>query len=128
MKNCWCALAALTVVLTASPAWAVKPFNDAFIREYVKKDTPFAAKVEAAKCNLCHVDGKPKKVRNEFGLAVSKHLKKDDVGTGKKIDPDTDDGKKAIAAGLAKALTEKRADGKSFGDVIKAGELPVEPK
>jgi hypothetical protein len=127
MKNCWCALAALTVVLTASTVWAVKPFNDGFIREYVKKDTPFAAKVEAAKCNLCHV-GVMKKMRNEFGMAVSKHLKKDDFGPGKKFDPAADAGKKAIAAGLAKALIEKRADGKSFGDVIKAGELPVEPK
>jgi hypothetical protein len=127
MKNRWCTLAGLAVMLTASDAWAVKPFNDSFIREYVKKDTPFAAKVEAAKCNLCHLDGKPKKMRNEFGMAVSKHLKKDDVGTGKKIDPATENGQKAIAAGLAKALAEKRADGKSFEDVIKAGELPAGP-
>jgi hypothetical protein len=125
--KCGCCLAGLAVLLTSSPAFAVKPFNDTFIAEYVKKGAPFAAKVEAAKCNLCHVDGKPKKVRNEFGMAVSKHLKKDDVGAAKKIDPATDDGKKAIAAGLAKALTEKRADGKSFGDVIKAGELPAGP-
>lgn len=120
-------LVGLGVVLFTAPVFAVKPFNDGFIKEYVKKDTPFAAKVEAAKCNLCHIDGKPKKMRNEFGMAVSKHLKKDDVGPGKKIDPATDDGKKAIAAGLAQALTEKRADGKSFGDVIKAGEMPAGP-
>lgn len=127
MKNRWCAIAGIAVVLTAAPAWAVKPFNDSFIKEYTKKGDPFAAKVEAAKCNLCHLDGKPKKMRNEFGMAVSKHLKKDDVGTGKKIDPATEAGQKAIAAGLAEALKEKRADGKSFGDVIKSGELPAGP-
>ena len=125
MKNHWCAMAGLAVMLTAGPAWAVKPFNDGFIKEYAKKGTPFGDKVEAAKCNLCHIDGKPKKMRNEFGMAVSKHLKKDNVGPGKPIDPATDAGQKAIAEGLAKALAEKRADGKSFGDVIKAGELPA---
>jgi len=118
-------MASLTVALTATPAWAIKPFNDGFIKEYTKKDTPFAAKVEGAKCNLCHIDGKPKKMRNEFGMAVSKFLKKDDFGEGKKFDPKAEAGQKAIAAGLAKALTEKRADGKSFADVIKAGELPA---
>jgi hypothetical protein len=125
MKNYWCAAAGLIVALTAPPAWAVKPFNDGFIKEYVKQGEPFAAKVEAAKCNLCHIDGKPKKMRNEFGLAVSKHLTKDDFGEGKKFDPKSETGQKAIAAGLARALTEKRGDGKSFGDVIKAGELPA---
>jgi hypothetical protein len=120
-------LAGLLILLLSAPALAVKPFNDGFIREYVKRDTPFAAKVEAAKCNLCHIDGKPKKMRNEFGMAVSKFLKKDNVGPGKPIDPTTEAGQKAIAAGLAKALEEKRADGKSFGDVIKAGELPAGP-
>ena len=68
---------------------------------------------------------KPKKMRNEFGVAVSKHLKKDGVGPGKPIDPSTAAGQKAIAEGLAKALAEKRADGKSFGEVIKEGELPA---
>jgi hypothetical protein len=127
MKFHWCAMVGLIVVLIAAPAWGVKPFNDGFIKEYTQKDTPFAAKVEAAKCNLCHIDGKPKKMRNEFGMAVSKFLKKDDFGEGKKFDPKAEAGQKAIAAGLAKALEEKRADGKSFGDVIKAGKLPAGP-
>lgn len=117
-------LACLSVAWVAVPVFAIKPFNDAFIKEYVKEGTPLADKVAAAKCNLCH-EGKGKKMRNEFGKAVSKHLKKTDFGAGKKFDPKTEAVHKAIVDGLNKALAEKSADGKPFGDRVKAGELPA---
>ncbi|MFN8707906.1 MAG: hypothetical protein ACK526_05155 [Planctomyces sp.] len=64
-------------------------------------------------CSLCH-PVKDKKVRNNYGAAFGKHLEKKN---------ETDDAK------LKEALkaTEKdnsATEGKTFGDLITAGELP----
>lgn len=64
-------------------------------------------------CNVCHPE-KDKKKRNNFGLALSKALTKKN---------ETDEDK--IKEALTKTEGEKSAtDGKTFGDLIKAGELP----
>src|SRR4051794_7674292 len=123
-------LVPLGLALVANPAFAIKPFSDGFNDLYVKPGSPLKPKVDEVKCNLCHgkdADGKDsKKVRNEFGKAVARHLKKDDfVGAAKRLDPMSPEGKKAIAEGLEKAAAEKSSSGKSFADLIKAGELPA---
>ena len=73
-----------TVVLIArSPiAQAIPPFMKEFQAKYAKPDSDneqekaFAAViVETAKCNVCHVQGEPKKARNAYGTALSKLLK-----------------------------------------------------
>ncbi|MCA9066713.1 MAG: hypothetical protein KDA96_26780 [Planctomycetaceae bacterium] len=64
-------------------------------------------------CAMCHPE-KDKKKRNNYGAAVGKHLTKKNEGDADKI-------KEA----LTKAEGEKSAtEGKTFGDLIKAGELP----
>jgi hypothetical protein len=64
-------------------------------------------------CAVCH-PVKSKKKRNNYGLALSKHLTK-------KNESDVD----KITAALTKTEADKSAtDGKTFGDLIKAGELP----
>jgi hypothetical protein len=64
-------------------------------------------------CQVCH-PVKSKKKRNNYGVALSKHL-------SKKNESDMDKIKEALTK------TEKdmsATDGKTFGDLIKAGELP----
>lgn len=101
----------------AGPAFAIKQFADEFKAEYVKEGTPLAVAVEAAKCNVCHV-GKNKKDRNAYGEELAKLLdKKTDKEDKAKI-------KQALEA-VAK-LPSKEA-GKTFGDLIAAGQLPGGP-
>jgi hypothetical protein len=72
------------------------------------------------KCNVCH-EGTDKKMRNEFGKALSKHFGKDDFT---KLKGD----KEALAAGLKEAFKkvekDKNSDGKTFGELLKDGKLP----
>lgn len=64
-------------------------------------------------CAVCHPD-KDKKIRNNYGVAVGKSLEKKN---------ESDEAK--IKDALTKAEGEKSAtEGKTFGDLIKAGELP----
>ena len=112
--------------MNTPPAKAIKQFRDAFVAKYVKadsndtKDKEFAAAVEAAKCNLCHM-GTSKKNRNSYGVALDELL---DRST------DKDDAAK-IAASLDKAA-EKKSDAKdanspTFGQLISEGKLPSPP-
>jgi hypothetical protein len=126
MKKFSLLLACLVLVLSAAPAWAIPPFNDAFKKAYVKPGSPLEAKVMEVKCNVCHM-GKEKKDKNEYGKAVSKFLKKADfTGDAKKYDNvKGDDAQKALAEGLKSAEAEKSSSGKTFGELLKAGELPA---
>ena len=64
-------------------------------------------------CALCHPE-KDKKIRNNYGAAVGGKLEKKN---------ETDEAK--IKDALTKAEAEKSAtEGKTFGDLIKEGELP----
>jgi hypothetical protein len=126
MKKFCVSLAVLALLgMSAAPAWAVPAFNNAFKDAFVKEGTPLAEKVAEAKCNVCHV-GKDKKMKNEFGMVVAKYLKKGDfAGDSKKYDPKSDEGKKALADGLQKAVAEKSSSGKTFAERMQAGELPA---
>lgn len=64
-------------------------------------------------CAVCHPD-KDKKVRNNYGVAFGGKLEKKN---------ETDEAK--IKDALTKAEGEKsKTEGKTFGDLIKAGDLP----
>jgi hypothetical protein len=67
----------------------------------------------AVKCGVCHV-GASKKNRNDYGKAIVKAL------DGKKAVRDKD----KIVDALKTASKEKNADGKTFGELLEAGELP----
>ena len=62
-------------------------------------------------CNACH--GKSKKKRNEYADAMMKHL------DGKNV-KDND----KIVEALKATEPEGDVDGKTYGDILKAGELP----
>jgi hypothetical protein len=126
MKNVSLLLAGLVLVVSAAPALAIPPFNDAFKKIYVKAGEPLEAKVMEVKCNVCHV-GKEKKDKNDYGKTVAKYLKKVDfTGEAKKFDDIKGDAaQKALAEGLAKAGAEKSASGKTYDELLKSGELPA---
>jgi hypothetical protein len=84
------------------------------------------------KCDSCHKPGVDKKVKghalNDYGEAVHKHFKHRDFNKADKLGKDNEEelakARKILADALEKADAEKNADGKTFGDLIKAGQLP----
>jgi hypothetical protein len=126
-KSCLMLFCLALVGTSAESAWAIPPFDLAFKKEYVAAGSPLAEKVAEVKCNVCH-KGTMKKDRNEFGMAVSKYLKKADfAGDDKKFDPKSPEGAAKLKEGLEKATAEKSSSGKTFGELLKAGELPGGP-
>lgn len=92
---------------TARPGYK-KPFEAAY-PDLVKKHGKDG---KSLSCAVCH-PVKDKKKRNDYGVALTKAL-------GKKNEKDKDKIKEA----LKKAEKEKNKAGKTFGELIKAGELP----
>ena len=135
---------AVVVVLgvVTSSAQALPPIPD-YIKESFGDKPEYKAYLAAAdaqksKCASCHVPGQDKKAKghalNDFGKAVHKHL--DDkafMAADKASKESTDDKAKAEAKTKAaelfltawtRAATEKNADGKAFGELIKEGKIP----
>ena len=114
-----CAVGA--IVCSSQSAFAIKPFQDAFLKKYVEgnENKEFVEAATAAKCGVCHVGAK-KTDRNAYGMALSELLdKKEDAKNEAKINEALD-----TVAGMKAADSEK-----TFGDLIKEGKLPGgEPK
>ncbi|MEI7564001.1 MAG: hypothetical protein WCJ39_10675 [bacterium] len=109
--------AALMAGASARPAFAIKQFFEEFKAVYVKADTPLAAAVETAKCNVCHV-GKSKKDRNAYGNALAELLdKKEDAKNVAKI-------RESLEKVAAMPSDPAKADAPTFGALIEQGKLP----
>jgi formate-dependent nitrite reductase cytochrome c552 subunit len=110
-------LAGLVVGLSQSSARAVKPFLIEFQEKYTNKngsaeDKAYAELVEKTQCNVCHM-GNSKKMRNDYGKALNKFIKKEEQKE-----------KEKIKGALDKAAEEKSPSGKTFGELIKEHKLP----
>ena len=102
----------LTWHLSHPPSAQARPnYKDTFAAHY----PALSESVEKFKCGVCHppTDNVKKTKRNNYGQALEKAL-----GAKNVSDVET------IKAALLKIEAEKTADGKTFGEVIKAGELP----
>jgi hypothetical protein len=86
----------------------------------VYQGSKIASAVNEAKCNACHY-GTSKKNRNDFGLALSKHLTKE---VFLELNKDKKALDERISQSLKAVLSEKSASGKTFGELIEAGRLP----
>jgi len=112
----------------APQASADKTFRDEFVAMYVKADSDdpkekaFAATVEKAKCNICHV-GRVKKNRNRYGRALAELLsRKTDTENKEKIQA-------ALKKIEARHVDPKNEKSPTFGELIRAAKLPgEEPK
>jgi hypothetical protein len=125
----WVLLPVLAVVVIGSmtPVHAIPAFEAEYKKTYYKPDGSAEQKKLAAaidkisetkdgkttSCNVCHIAGQGKKMKNEYGQAVGKVVTKKDKDAADKIQ-----------AGLKTTEGEKSKSGKTFGDLIKAGELP----
>ncbi len=127
-KKCSVIVASAFVLAVAcwgtDKAWGVIQFRNEFVARYVKKDSKepkdqaFAQLVEEAKCNVCHV-GTDRKQRNAYGAALDRLL-------DRKTDAKNKEKTQAALAEVESVKVDPQ-DPKSptFGDRIKAGELPV---
>ncbi|MGC3966305.1 MAG: hypothetical protein QM775_02715 [Pirellulales bacterium] len=97
---------ALTLCLAVGSADARPNFTKVFTETY-----PNVTAAATAKCNICHVNGQEKKVRNDYGKAVG-------AAIGAKSEKDAE----KIKAALKKVAEEH----KEWGEKLSAGKLPVE--
>lgn len=114
------ALALVAPFLSTPAAWAYQPYVKAFAKHYRDLRKPIKALDD--RCHVCHVGGEDDRhLMNDYGRAI------DASGL-----PSEDDGEQT-AAELAKLLPDyldkvepmpSRVEGKTFGDLIAAGELP----
>lgn len=125
-----CLVAAVAAFsISAKPAYAVKAFGVAFAEKYNLEDPKtdaekaLAAKVEEAKCTVCH-GAKSKKIRNEYGIALGKLVDKKDY-TPKRAKDEPEAVQKELFEALDKIAKEKSKSGETFGEKIAAGELPA---
>ena len=91
----------------AGGANARPAYKSAFEKKY-----PKVKENNKITCGVCHPE-KSKKVKNDYGTAMGKVVKKNEKDKGK------------IAEALGKIESEKSAtEGKTFGDLLKDGKLP----
>jgi cytochrome c553 len=115
----------LTIAGNPGTAQAQTEFKTALQKKYDYK---------LVSCNTCHVSGEEKTVRNDFGKLFAKELE------GKKVterleavkDLESDDAKRVkvkeetteeFLAALKKIEDMKSANGKTYGELLKAGEI-----
>ena len=123
MKKVWVCLVVAVVgyALCVHSASALPPFNKEWMAKYKEgnSNAKFVAAVDEAKCNVCH-KGMSKKDHNEYGKVVKKYLTKAKYN---EIKEDEAKSKQYILDGLQKAEGEKAANGKTYGELLKAGVL-----
>jgi hypothetical protein len=128
-------LATMFVLSLCHSASALPPLPP-YVAEHYKSNpeySKFAATFAALKmkCDTCHKPGADKKAKghglNDFGKAVHDNFKHKDflaANMAKDNLAEAAKAKKLVADALAAAEALKNADGKTYGELIKAGQLP----
>ncbi len=101
-----------------------------------KKEMGKAYEDMKVSCDACHVKGKPKSNRTDFGKLFEKEFEGMDITANfksKKGEEKKKYEKEVMIPAFQKALTKikklKNEDGKTYDELIKAGEIPgIEPK
>ncbi len=104
----------LCLVCMCNQAFAYKQFYDAFLSSktsVVRLDT---AKIQKAKCFLCH-EGKSKKVRNHYGKLLEVRLTSKDTRNYEKIEK-----------ALSEVELESSIQGITYKELFDKGTLPNE--
>jgi len=124
-------IAALVCALGSTAANAFPPIP-AHIKEAFKDDKdykPFLETVEAlkTKCDVCHKPGADKKAKghglNDFGKVYHDRFENKKYKKAQE-DKNAEEALKLFKAAWDKSIVEKNADGKVYGELIKAGKLP----
>jgi hypothetical protein len=126
----WCAVSVASVGVLAPSVQAMSEFKKAFQEKYVDKsgNEAFKAAFQKASCNVCHLKGKKKEERNDYGKELAE-LIEGNATERLKVPADQKDKVKAdILKELEKAFDEvakkKSASGETYGNLIQAGQLP----
>ncbi len=131
-----CLMAGAIAVSLGGSASALPPLPK-YVGEYYAAKPEYAKFSEAwsgltLKCNACHRPGADKKAKghglNDFGEAVHKTLKHKEFLAADKAkldDPKMAElAKQLVAEALAAAEAAKKDNGKTYGELMKAGTLP----
>ncbi|MGA2255035.1 MAG: hypothetical protein ABSG53_10265 [Thermoguttaceae bacterium] len=116
-------LAGCLIGISATSAFAIPEFNEAFRAKYVKpessesNDVALAQAASQAKCSICHM-GNNKRVRNAYGKELSKLISRRDGRNRAKIE---------TAFDAVTKLKSDAADPQSptFGERLASGKFPV---
>ena len=123
-KVCVCVvLVVFGMIAFGQSASALPPFSKEWKGKYLEgnANAKFVEAATTANCNVCH-QGTDRKMRNAYGMALSKYLTK---AKYQEVKDDEAVAKKYILDGLDKVAAEKNGSGKSYGEMIKAGQLPA---
>jgi hypothetical protein len=108
----------LGVMAAADVAKAVPPFKAEWDKLYMGEGSAMNKALGGkSNCNVCHVGAKDKKLRNDYGKAISELIKKD-VKDPEKI-------KAALEEVAAKHSVADDDKSPTFGELIEKGELPI---
>lgn len=116
---------AMCLGTVTQPALAIKPFGDAWGEHYIKdsKDEDLKKLAGEAKCNVCHVQGEKKTVRNPYGEALDKLL--DKKAYEKLAKEDAAKAKESVLEAFKKVEEEKaKGSEKTFKERMDAHLLP----
>lgn len=125
--------AAVMAVSFASSASALAPFKKAFSEKYTDKENgeDFYKVVRKTGCNVCHVKGEDKNVHNAYGKVLEGLI---EGNANERLKAAKEAGNKdevqaailkELDAAFQKAAEAENEDGVKFGELIKAGKLPV---
>jgi formylmethanofuran dehydrogenase subunit E len=117
-------LTGFMVLALNANVFAIPAFKKQWDENYLEgnENASFVAAVEEAKCNVCHY-GKSKKNRTDYGQALHEFLEKDNYKASR-VREEPEKVKAEILEAFKKVEAMKAADGKSYGEKIKAGTLP----
>lgn len=124
MKRLFLAIvcATLTLGLCTSAVFAIPEASKQFKDHY----PALKEKADEAKCNVCHY-GTSKKNKNDFGKALSEFIKKDNYKSDR-VKSEADKVKAEFGEAFKKVEALKSKGGETFGERIKAGNLPGTPE
>jgi hypothetical protein len=128
----------LLLMALAITARALPPLPK-YVEEHYQASPEYARFVEKFKsldmehqCDACHKPGVDRKVKghglNDFGQTVARNFKHRDFNKADKLGKENAEeaakAKQLIAEALRKAEAEKNAAGKTYGELLKAGQMP----
>lgn len=111
----------------APPASAISLFTKHWKGHYLdgNPNADFVTEARRVGCYICHVKAQDKKkVRNEYGNALSKYLDAEDFPKDW-VEQNPEEAKKRIIEAFKKVEQELSGDERKFGEKIEAGDLPA---
>jgi hypothetical protein len=117
----------LISVIVSSPALAIDLFHKHWKEHYLtdSSNQPLAKFAKRAGCYICHVKGQKKhEGHNEYGKALAQYLDSKDF-TKEWVEANPEEAKRRIIKAFQKVEEDLAADGRKYGDKIRAGVLPA---